>query len=235
MRFCSCVSRAIDLARAALADQGDDFIGAEAGTGLQSHVDVSGLYARERRSHAVFEAERQNHLASNRPHRGGIERTDVLDEAGLGDRLNVVDLHVDVQAVGAELLTVSPRQRCETFWERVVMPQIWLLLGIRYHPRRVNRATRERDVIANGQFILVRRESYEAVGTHEAVRAEVAEDLALAQAFHRAGRKLYFAFAESLTPEERRAFTHWRDKRRTPVRNYLDEADHQAGDAAPPK
>ena len=78
------------------------------------------------------------------------------------------------------------------------MPQIWLLLGLRYHPRRVNRARRERDVIANGQFILTTREAYEAVGTHAAVRHEVVEDLALAQAYLRAGRKLHFAFAERL-------------------------------------
>ena len=83
----------------------------------------------------------------------------------------------------ADLLTVAPHQRCVTFWERVVMPQIWLLLGLRYHPARVNRARRERDVIANGQFILMTREAYEAVGTHAAVRHEVAEDLALAQAY----------------------------------------------------
>jgi chlorobactene glucosyltransferase len=101
-------------------------------------------------------------------------------------------------AEGADLLTVAPRQLCVTFWERVVMPQIWLLLALRYHPARVNRARRERDVIANGQFILVPRASYQAVGTHDVVRAEVAEDLALAQAFHRAGRRLYFAFAERL-------------------------------------
>lgn len=98
----------------------------------------------------------------------------------------------------ADLVTVAPYQRCVTFWERLVMPQIWLLLGLRYHPARVNRARRERDVIANGQFILVPRASYEAVGTHEAVRHEVAEDLALAQAFHRAGRRIHFAFAERL-------------------------------------
>ncbi|HEV8053679.1 MAG TPA: glycosyltransferase family 2 protein, partial [Candidatus Limnocylindrales bacterium] len=106
-----------------------------------------------------------------------------------------------VGALGAEradLVTVAPRQRCESFWERVVMPQIWLLLGVRYHPSTVNRARRERDVIANGQFILLPRASYEAVGTHEAVRQEVAEDLALAQAIHRAGRKIHFAFAERL-------------------------------------
>jgi chlorobactene glucosyltransferase len=103
-----------------------------------------------------------------------------------------------LRAEQADLVTVAPRQRCETFWERLVMPQIWLLLGLRYHPSRVNRARRERDVIANGQFILMPRESYEAVGTHEIVRHEVAEDLALAQAFHRAGRKIHFAFAERL-------------------------------------
>jgi chlorobactene glucosyltransferase len=99
---------------------------------------------------------------------------------------------------GAELVTVSPWQRCVTFWERVVMPQIWLLLGLRYHPQRINSARRERDVIANGQFILVTRESYEAAGTHAAVRHEVAEDLALAQAFYRSGRKMHFAFANRL-------------------------------------
>jgi chlorobactene glucosyltransferase len=103
-----------------------------------------------------------------------------------------------LQGEGADLVTLAPRQRCVTFWERVVMPQIWLLLGLRYHPGRVNRARRERDVIANGQFILVRRVAYEAVGTHATVRNEIAEDLALAQAFHRAGRKQYFAFAEDL-------------------------------------
>jgi chlorobactene glucosyltransferase len=103
-----------------------------------------------------------------------------------------------LQARHADLVTVAPHQRCVTFWERVVMPQIWLLLALRYHPGRVNRATRERDVIANGQFILVPRGSYEAVGTHEVVRGEVAEDLALAQAFHRSGRRIHFAFAERL-------------------------------------
>jgi chlorobactene glucosyltransferase len=98
----------------------------------------------------------------------------------------------------ADLLTVSPHQRCESFWERIVMPQIWLLLGLRYHPARVNRSRRARDVIANGQFILMPRASYEAAGTHEAMRGEVAEDLALAQAVVRRGGRLHFAFAERL-------------------------------------
>ena len=98
----------------------------------------------------------------------------------------------------AGLVTVAPLQRCVTFWERVVMPQVWFLLALRYQPGAVNRARRERDVIANGQFILTTRQAYEAAGTHAAVRHEVAEDLALAQAFLRQGLKLHFAFAERL-------------------------------------
>jgi chlorobactene glucosyltransferase len=108
------------------------------------------------------------------------------------------------QAVGtlvqqdAGLVTISPHQQCVTFWERVVMPQIWFLLALRYQPAAVNRARKARDVIANGQFILATRSAYEAAGTHAAVRQEVAEDLALAQAFLRQGQKLYFAFADRL-------------------------------------
>jgi chlorobactene glucosyltransferase len=98
----------------------------------------------------------------------------------------------------AALVTVMPTQRCETFWERLVMPQIWFLLSLRYHPRTVNRARRASDVIANGQFILTTRTAYEVAGTHAAVRHEVAEDLALAQTYLEKGLKLHFAFAERL-------------------------------------
>lgn len=44
---------------------------------------------------------------------------------------------------------------------------------------------------------------------------------------------LYAKIAEILTPEERQAFSHWREKRRGPVRNLLDEPDHQASEPAP--
>jgi len=103
-----------------------------------------------------------------------------------------------LEATGVQLLTVATRQHCATFWERVVMPQIWILLGFRYHPRTVSRARRPRDVIANGQFILFPRTGYEAIGTHEAVRGEVAEDLALAQQVVRSGGRMVMAHAEPL-------------------------------------
>jgi uncharacterized membrane protein len=41
---------------------------------------------------------------------------------------------------------------------------------------------------------------------------------------------LYVKMAESLTAEERHEFPRWREHRRPPVRNLLDEPDQQAGD-----
>jgi uncharacterized membrane protein len=44
-------------------------------------------------------------------------------------------------------------------------------------------------------------------------------------------RNLYVKLAEQLTREERRAFPRWREHRRPPGHNLLDEPDRQAGDA----
>ena len=41
---------------------------------------------------------------------------------------------------------------------------------------------------------------------------------------------LYVKIADSLTPEERRGFPRWREHRRRPASNLLDEPDQQAGE-----
>ena len=80
------------------------------------------------------------------------------------------------------------RQETRGFWERLVQPQVFWMLLVRYGGTEgINRATRATDVIASGQFLLVRRTPYESVGGHEAVRGKVAEDLALAQRLFSAG------------------------------------------------
>lgn len=94
----------------------------------------------------------------------------------------------------ADMVTVLGRQDCITFWEQVVMPQVWVPLGLRYHPSRVNRAHHRRDMIANGQFIMVRREAYQSAGTHAAVSHEVAEDLRLAQVLFETGHRIRAVF-----------------------------------------
>jgi chlorobactene glucosyltransferase len=90
----------------------------------------------------------------------------------------------------AEMVTIAGHQEMHSFWERVIQPQIFAILSIRFGgTEHVSHAKRVEDVIANGQFILVRRDAYDAVGGHESVRDQVAEDLMMAQAFFRAGRR----------------------------------------------
>jgi chlorobactene glucosyltransferase len=92
--------------------------------------------------------------------------------------------------LGADLLSVAGSQEVVTFWEKLLQPMVFLLLLLRYGGTGiVNRSTRTRDKIANGQCILTTREAYEAVGGHASVRDSVAEDLRLAQVFFAAGKK----------------------------------------------
>jgi hypothetical protein len=102
-----------------------------------------------------------------------------------------------MRALGADLLSVAGRQELGTFWEKVLQPQVFSMMMLRYGGTQgVNSARRPEDVIANGQCFLVRREAYVAVGGHESVRENVAEDLMLAQAMQRAGRRVRLVIGE---------------------------------------
>lgn len=97
---------------------------------------------------------------------------------------------------GASLLSVAGHQEMHSFWERIVQPQMFALLSIRYGgTEHVSNARRAEDVIANGQFILVRRDAYDAVGGHATVRDRVAEDMALGQELFRIGRRVVLMLA----------------------------------------
>ncbi len=99
---------------------------------------------------------------------------------------------------GADLLTVAGGQVYGSFWERLVQPQILFAMILRYWDveRWVTRRARWRDAIASGAFLLFTRETYDALGGHEAVRGSVAEDLALAQRTVRRGARLVIRTAE---------------------------------------
>jgi len=95
-----------------------------------------------------------------------------------------------MQDDNADMLTIAGHQEMHSFWERVIQPQLFAMLSIRFGgTEHVSHAKRVEDVIANGQFILVRREAYDAIGGHESVRDQVAEDLMMAQELFRAGRR----------------------------------------------
>ena len=103
-----------------------------------------------------------------------------------------------MQSRSADLLTVAGSQEMGSFWERIVQPQIFAIMLARYGgTESVNESRRASDKIANGQCIFVRREAYQATGGHGAVRDKVAEDLAMAQLYFRAGRRSFLVLGLS--------------------------------------
>lgn len=92
----------------------------------------------------------------------------------------------------ADLLTTMNEQVLGTFWEKVVMPLVMTALSVGFSPRKVNNPE-NRAAVANGQFILIRRSVYDAIGGHGQVRNEVVEDKALAEAVKWNGYRLIVA------------------------------------------
>ncbi len=94
---------------------------------------------------------------------------------------------------GAALLSYSPEQEVHGFWEKAVMPVIFAELAATYRPSLVS-DPRSPAAAANGQYILITREAYDAIGGHAAVSHSLLEDVALARAVKASGRKIFFRF-----------------------------------------
>ncbi len=98
----------------------------------------------------------------------------------------------DLLSSGADLLTLFPRQVMASLGEKVLLPFLqWSVLS--FYPLfaagwlRIPSLT-----VTVGQFLMVRRKAYEAAGTHEAVRAELVEDIALGRRLIASGGRWRF-------------------------------------------
>ena len=94
----------------------------------------------------------------------------------------------------AEMLSYSPEQIAVTFWEMAILPVVFAELARQFPPAKVSDPASP-IAAANGQFILIRRETYDAIGGHAAVAGEILEDVALARRVKAEGRKIRFRYA----------------------------------------
>jgi hypothetical protein len=94
---------------------------------------------------------------------------------------------------GAALLSYSPEQEVRTFWEKAVMPVIFAELATTYPPQAVNDPTSP-IAAANGQYLLISREAYDAVGGHTKIGGDLLEDVAMARLVKSCGRKIFFRY-----------------------------------------
>ena len=92
----------------------------------------------------------------------------------------------------ADMFTTMNKQILGSFWEKVVMPLVMTALSVGFSPRKVNDPN-TRDAIANGQFIMIRRSVYDAIGGHEKVKDQIVEDKAISEQVKWNGHRLVVA------------------------------------------
>jgi len=97
----------------------------------------------------------------------------------------------------AALASLIPELRCETFWERVIQPLASVVLIQSFPLFRVNKDG-SRVAFANGQYILIRRDAYEAAGGHFAVRDRFVEDIGMAGCVKRLGLPIRVAIGHGI-------------------------------------
>jgi len=92
----------------------------------------------------------------------------------------------------ADMFSILTGQILVSFWERTVLPLVFLGLSFGFPAEAVNDPARP-DAIANGQFILIKHSVYEQIGGHAAVKDHIDEDRALAAVVKHAGHRLVLA------------------------------------------
>jgi glycosyltransferase involved in cell wall biosynthesis len=97
----------------------------------------------------------------------------------------------------AALLSFSPEQILETWYEKSLIPFVYLRLSQKFSFDQVNDPQSDA-AAANGQFLMIDRSAYAAIGGHSTVAGEVLEDVALARRAKSAGYRLWFASGQGI-------------------------------------
>jgi len=105
----------------------------------------------------------------------------------------------------AALLSYSPKQEVHGFWQRALMPVIFAELAKTYRPKEVSDPASPA-AAANGQYLLIRRDAYHAVGGHAAVAHAILEDVELAKLVKRTGYQLQFRMSDAVSTRMYRSF-----------------------------
>lgn len=98
----------------------------------------------------------------------------------------------DAKQHNAFVVSYSPEQELHTWWEKALLPFIFLRLSRHFSYARVNDPAQP-DAAVNGQYLLMDRRVYDAIGGHMAVASHVLEDVEIAKRAKIAGYRLHFA------------------------------------------
>jgi chlorobactene glucosyltransferase len=120
---------------------------------------------------------------------------------------------------GLDFLSLTPRQVLDSCAERLVMPCGFYLLAFSHDVQVTFDPTRD-DATACGQFILIRRAVYDAIGGHAAVSNAFSEDVELARLAKRNGWRTAICGGDRLLSA--RMYTGWRSLWPGVTKNLVD-------------
>jgi len=92
-----------------------------------------------------------------------------------------------MESSGADMLSLMPHQELGSFWEKLVVPLVHVILMCYLPLRFVRTSRRAAFCFANGQFILFRRHFYDRINGHAAVKDALVEDVWLCKSVKKAG------------------------------------------------
>ncbi|MBI2127057.1 MAG: glycosyltransferase [Thaumarchaeota archaeon] len=92
-----------------------------------------------------------------------------------------------------ELLTLTPRILCRSFWAKLIQPIFHYSLMVLYSPLRVNNPNDMFGYVF-GSFFLIRKSTYVSLGRHESVRSSLIEDRAFGALAKQKGTKMMMVY-----------------------------------------
>ena len=91
----------------------------------------------------------------------------------------------------AALVSFSPEQVTQNWYEKALIPFVYYRLA-KYFPYDMVNDPISEAAAANGQFLMIRRDVYDAIGGHGEVASEILEDVAVAKRVKAAGYRIWF-------------------------------------------
>jgi chlorobactene glucosyltransferase len=138
---------------------------------------------------------------------------------------NLTSMVAYVHGSGADMVTLNVGLITRTFWERVLQPILGGMFMMHFPPAKIADPNHKL-AFGNGQYIFVRRSSYDDVGGHEAVKQYLLEDIALAKLLKGRGYKTVLAYGSEIS--RTRMYTNFADIWRGWVRIFYEGFDRRA-------
>jgi len=150
----------------------------------------------------------------------------LFTDADTAHTSSVISLAVShLLSLELDVLTVIPRMLCLDKITKITLPMISTFLHTRFSALRVNDTSKNTGYFF-GSFFIIKKSTYDSVGTHEGVKGELVEDGALGRKVKESGFKMRMVRGEHLVDAvwARDMPTLWNALKRLMIPLYLQNA-----------